>query len=166
MRAVSCPFLHEAETVVKKIDVGQALAILANVGVIASIFFLALELRQNNELMDAERRFNRLSVATGSLTLLATSPELSNAVAKLDDVTVDIDDLDLTPGELTQARAYYSRVIRNQEWSYRELPKSELPVKEWKSLAQRRSWQVHWAAESGARDGGFVEWMEENILSH
>jgi len=102
---------------VKKLNVGQALAILANAGVIASIFFLALELRQNNELMDAERRFNRLSIATGSLTLLATSPELSKAVAKLDDVPVTVDDLDLTPGELTQARAYYSRVIRNQEWS-------------------------------------------------
>ena len=150
----------------KKSDVGQVLAILANVGVIASIFFLALQLRQNNELMDAERRFNRLTVSTGSVTLLATTPSLAAAVAKLDDSTVAINDLHLTPGEYTQVRAYYSRVIRNQEWTYRELPKSELPVQEWKNLAGRRSWQVSWAADKNARDQDFVEWMEKNILSH
>lgn len=150
----------------KKIDVGQVFEILANVGVIAGIVFLAVELQQNNELMDAERRFNRLMIATGSVTLLATNPDLATAVAKLDDLAVSIDDVDLTPGEYTQVRAYYSRVIRNQEWSYRELPKSELPAQEWKSLAGRRSWQVHWVVEKSARDEGFVNWMEENILNH
>ena len=34
----------------KKIDLGQAVSILANVGVLAGILFLAVELRQNNEL--------------------------------------------------------------------------------------------------------------------
>ena len=150
----------------KKRDVGPVLAILANAGVLASIFFLAIQLRQNNELMDAERRFNRLEISTGSVTLLATTPSLAAAVAKFDDPTAAIDDLQLTPGEYTQVRAYYSRVIRNQEWTYSELPKSELPVQEWKSLARRRSWRVSWAAEKNARDEGFVEWMEGNILSH
>jgi hypothetical protein len=150
----------------KKRDVGPVLAILANAGVIASIFFLAIQLRQNNELMDAERRFNRLEISTGSVTLLATTPSLAAAVAKFDDPTAAIDDLQLTPGDYTQVRAYYSRVIRNQEWTYSELPKSELPVQEWKSLARRRSWRVSWAAEKNARDEGFVEWMEGNILSH
>ena len=150
----------------KKRDVGPVLAILANAGVIASIFFLAMQLRQNNELMDAERRFNRLEISTGSVTLLATTPSLAAAVAKFDDPTAAIDDLQLTPGEYTQVRAYYSRVIRNQEWTYSELPKSELPVQEWKSLARRRSWRVGWTAEKNARDEGFVEWMEGNILSH
>ena len=150
----------------KKRDVGPVLAILANAGVIASIFFLAMQLRQNNELMDAERRFNRLEISTGSVTLLATTPSLAAAVAKFDDPTAAIDDPQLTPGEYTQVRAYYSRVIRNQEWTYSELPKSELPVQEWKSLARRRSWRVSWAAEKNARDEGFVEWMEGNILSH
>jgi hypothetical protein len=150
----------------KKRDVGPVLAILANAGVIASIFFLAMQLRQNNELMDAERRFNRLEISTGSVTLLATTPSLAAAVAKFDDPTAAIDDLQLTPGDYTQVRAYYSRVIRNQEWTYSELPTSELPVQEWKSLARRRSWRVSWAAEKNARDEGFVEWMEGNILSH
>jgi hypothetical protein len=40
----------------KKIDLGQAVTILANVGVIAGIVFLAVELRQNNHMMRAQTR--------------------------------------------------------------------------------------------------------------
>ena len=48
----------------KKIDIGQTITILANVGVIAGIVFLAFELRQNNSLLAAQASFSRLSIAT------------------------------------------------------------------------------------------------------
>jgi hypothetical protein len=38
----------------KKIDLGQGITILANVGVIVGIAFLAIEIRQNNQLLRAE----------------------------------------------------------------------------------------------------------------
>ena len=44
----------------KKIDLGQAITIFANLGVIAGIVFLGLELRQNNELQTSQARENRL----------------------------------------------------------------------------------------------------------
>ena len=40
----------------KKIDLAQAASVLANVGVIAGIIFLALELRQNQQLVMAQTR--------------------------------------------------------------------------------------------------------------
>lgn len=40
----------------KKFELGQTLGILANVGVIAGIIFLAMELQQNNEMMRAQTR--------------------------------------------------------------------------------------------------------------
>ena len=40
----------------KKINLGQLIGILANLGVIAGIVFLAFELEQNNQLMEAEAR--------------------------------------------------------------------------------------------------------------
>lgn len=40
----------------KKIDLGQTIQILANVGVIAGIVFLAIELQQNNELQRSSSR--------------------------------------------------------------------------------------------------------------
>jgi len=52
----------------KKIDLGRAIAVLANVGVLAGIVFLAAELRQNREMMRAQTR-NELS--QGIVTLLA-----------------------------------------------------------------------------------------------
>lgn len=46
-----------------KIDLGQALTILANIGVIAGIIFLGLELRQNRDLARAQMQ-NDLTSAT------------------------------------------------------------------------------------------------------
>lgn len=42
----------------KNFDLGQTIGILANVGVIAGIAFLALEIRQNNDQLSAQSRFN------------------------------------------------------------------------------------------------------------
>ena len=40
----------------KNIDLGQTIGILANLGVIAGIVFLAVELQQNNKLLGAQAR--------------------------------------------------------------------------------------------------------------
>ena len=40
----------------KKLDLGQTITILANLGVIAGIVFLGIELRQNNQLMETVAR--------------------------------------------------------------------------------------------------------------
>ena len=47
----------------KKIDVGQAVQVLANVGVIAGIIFLGLEVQQNNDFLDSQARQNRVNGA-------------------------------------------------------------------------------------------------------
>jgi hypothetical protein len=43
----------------RKIDVGHTIQILANAGVIAGILFLAMELRQNNALLESQTHYNR-----------------------------------------------------------------------------------------------------------
>ncbi len=57
----------------KKIDLGQTITILANVGVVAGIVFLAVELRQNNEFMAADARFNLLSAVSARAVLFSDS---------------------------------------------------------------------------------------------
>ena len=52
----------------KKIDLGQALSLLANVGVIAGIIFLGFELHQNQVLGRAEVR-NEIARAESELTI-------------------------------------------------------------------------------------------------
>ena len=44
----------------KKIDLGQTVSILANVGVIIGIAFVGIELSQNNALLSAEARSTQL----------------------------------------------------------------------------------------------------------
>jgi hypothetical protein len=46
----------------KKIDLGHITTILANLGVIAGIAFLAVELRQNNQLIDEQSVIARVNV--------------------------------------------------------------------------------------------------------
>ena len=61
----------------KKIDLGQTAAVLANLGVIAGVLFLALELQQNNELIAAEGRLNRSNQVIETWNTLVTHPELA-----------------------------------------------------------------------------------------
>ena len=58
------------------------LVLLANLGVIFGIVFLAFELRQTNELMESERRYNRLQVVMQGNSPYVDSPLLNEAFRK------------------------------------------------------------------------------------
>ena len=60
----------------KKIDLGQTITILANVGVIVGIVFLAIELRQNNELLGQQARIASNEQWIASLEGLLDDPGL------------------------------------------------------------------------------------------
>ena len=99
-----------------KVDVGQSITILANLGVIAGIAFLGLELRQNNELMEAEARFNRLSLSREAFNIQSTNGDLAAILVKA-----------INGDELTEVERYrYTntgmRFLSNMEWIFRELP--------------------------------------------
>jgi len=71
----------------KKLDLGQALGLLANVGVIAGIIFLAVELRQNTDSLEESRRlaaanaYQARAFTFASQTLsTAHSPETVEAI--------------------------------------------------------------------------------------
>ena len=66
----------------KKLDLGQSIGILANVGVIAGMLFLAVELRQNNELMTDEAERSRAESMRESWALLADNDELAVIMVK------------------------------------------------------------------------------------
>ena len=143
----------------KKIDLGQTVAILANVGVIAGIVFLGYELRQNNELMAAEQRFNRLIIATGTPTMVAENPDLAQAYVKANN---DPDSLNAV--ERVQLNAVFWRVFQNMQWTFFELPREELPIEEWRSNPRNIGhWCVGWAARKNHLDQEFVRFMEEDV---
>ena len=67
----------------KKIDLGQTITIAANLGVIAGIIFLALEVQQNNELM-------RVSVREGQSERLQHYAEQVYMVPGLAEILVKV----------------------------------------------------------------------------
>jgi hypothetical protein len=143
----------------KKIDLGQTITILANIGVIGGILLLAYELRQNNSLMSAQARFNRLTISTGSFISIAENPDLAQALVKSNS---DPDSLAAT--EETQLSAQFWRVLRNQEWTFFELPREQLPVEEWRYLPSRFPyWCVTWTGRKNELNPEFVQFLEKDV---
>ena len=58
----------------KKLDVGQTISILANVGVIAGIIFLWLDLRQNHEQLEIQSRERTTSRPNSIVDLVLENP--------------------------------------------------------------------------------------------
>ena len=66
----------------KKFDLSQAIGIMANVGVIAGIVFLGIELRQNNEVLEAQSRDVWVDRQAGILETMALNPDLFEIMLK------------------------------------------------------------------------------------
>jgi hypothetical protein len=60
----------------------QVVSVLANIGVLAGIVFLAFELRQNNEQLAAQSRFNYYQQCIAQTRSLADDPQLIDLVLK------------------------------------------------------------------------------------
>ena len=64
----------------KKLDFGQTITILANLGVVAGILFLAFEIQQNNTLLESQARDARTDVRRGAYQLQIENPELNRII--------------------------------------------------------------------------------------
>ena len=98
----------------KKIDLGQTVSTLANVGVIAGIVFLAVELRQNNELLQAQTSYNLRESMTEVAEAIYQSRDLASILQKRGAGEV------LASVEEVQLKAFAERVLRGMSWRYQE----------------------------------------------
>jgi len=150
----------------RKIDAGQAITILANLGVIAGIVFLGVEIRQTNELMESEARFNRLSISTEARNILSTNGELAAIFVKVNN------DESLTEVEALRFEEAQMRFLANMEWIFQERPDGSRDREYAETILMQ-------ALKTGPRstatveiflnrrenfDPEFVRWIETNIL--
>ena len=150
----------------KKIDLGQTIGILANLGVVAGIVFLAWEVGQNNEFLAAEARTAVLDRRTMSNSMIATSPELSNSLAKA------ADGESLTRGERYQIEAYNRSVLASFEWQFDEYQRGRLDLLDgglggWRVAyhnPDRPLFRETWARWRETAPEDFVEFFEENVV--
>ncbi len=143
----------------KKIDLGQTITILANIGVLAGIIFLGVELQQNNELMAAQARFNRLSIATESATILAENPDLAGFLLRANNGEA------LAPIEEARLDYYFIRLFSNMDWTYNEIPESLIPIERWRVITSEPSRQKFWEARKAEFSDDFVQFMDANFFN-
>ena len=153
---------------INKIDLGQAVQILANLGVIAGIVFLGLELQTNNELLDSQSRQARVN---GARQLNAA---IYNGETGLCDIVVKAKSgAQLTAEEAIRLDRYLSSVLLDWEFWYRDyadgvLNEQELRYRGWSRLyydvLPPRVEEI-WETMRAGSDPTFVEFMEENVVN-
>ncbi len=149
----------------KKIDYGQAIQTLANVGVLAGIVFLGFELRQNNELLDRQIRATTLEQRQSTSQLLFENPDVIETLGK--------DQGLLSVVELDRLRLLGVRVFVAMEHNYRE---ATLGLQNVHVLETRYSAIYHrerlnyglpiaWHVYKNVAYPNFVVWFERSVIN-
>ena len=149
----------------KKLDLGQTLGILANLGVIAGIVFLGVELRQNNELLVAQASFARFSIERERRERVMESPEYADLVIK------SRSDAPLSESEQLRMTVASSDILDSWIWQFRELQAGRLPD----GYIDLRAWRNLWVGTPGLRElyqadraelgPEFIRFVDENVVN-
>jgi hypothetical protein len=152
---------------VKMSSVSETLHLLANLGVIAGILFLGVELKQNNDLMEMEARATLTENLQDGWYQLSSDPSLVELFIK------DRGGQELSEVEEMRLNAYWMGMLMRREWQHEHFPDAETGVAGMQRLfstygSLRRAWS---GTESAARSAGkdnfspeFVRFVEAEIL--
>jgi len=149
----------------KKIDLGQAITILANIGVIAGIIFLGVELQQNNEFLEAQARSDREAVRRGVFERYLQNPALIEATLKAESGE------ELTEQEASLVNWANRATLWDWRYVYREyqeglLDETTMPIAGWQvTFRNSVGLSETWSARKVHFEPDFVEWMEQNIVN-
>ena len=146
-----------------KIDLGQTITILANLGVIAGIVFLAIELNQNNRLLRAQEQHNlhenRVSFAYARMEDPAVAALWANILAGEE----------ITGVERTRANAIFEIMVENWRYEYQQfragvLEERDLPLAGYRGIYSRLmghpEFRSYWSRRSANFDPDFVALIE------
>ncbi len=148
----------------KEIDLAQAIGILANVGVIAGIVFLGLELRQNNALLQAQSRSNFLGARLQVNSAIAESAWLPEIFAKVRAGET------LSEDEAIRLQAQHQVIFTLWQWTYEDYTSLRLepPGERLRAIfaGQTLTPQLAatWEVYKATVDPEFAEWVDQNIV--
>ena len=137
--------------------------VLGVLGIIAGIVFLGFELRQNNELMEADARFNRLSIVTDAWRFSAEHGDLTELRVRSDN------DEALSDAEERRVTATIMAVYVLLEWTYIELGEDSTALNQVREVqlynfANYPTYGRVWEARKQSFDPAFVQWLEANVV--
>ena len=149
-------------------DVGQVVNILANIGVIAGLVFLAFEIRQNNELLAQQSRSISVGQMFSTFERFIENPQLLELA--------DADPETLTPIEQKQRQLMGIRTLAAWEYQWGEWRRGLIDDFRWQTKGFRSSFNAEDALGSYPRDAWktykelratpeFIDWMEANVVN-
>ena len=152
----------------KKLELGQIVSVLANVGVIAGIVFLGYELRQNNELMSADANMRVLDNRITYFERLAVDDGLATAYLK------STNGDSLTPLEKFKIQSLNIATWIMWEWEFGRyqdgyITFDELPVAGWRAnLREERGMLDIWENQRDFVDPSpeFIMFIDEEVLEN
>ena len=141
------------------------ITLVANVGVIAGIIFLAFEIRQNNELLTVQASYTQFNMVRERRTRL-----IENVGGLADLVTRQTNGEELSETELMRLLLNWLDIVDSWEWQYREnqagrLPDDVLNIEDWQILLRLYpALREQYERTKPRRDQDFLRFMEERVL--
>lgn len=142
----------------RKVNWQTTIEVVGVTAVVVSLLLVVMEIRQNNNLMEAEARYNRLQASLQPNYIVAESSGISLAKVLLTPRS------ELEPEEQLVQSVMWHNTFRIDEWSFRELPRDELPLEDWRRVMTLPGAQETWDERSNTYDIEFALWFRENVI--
>lgn len=149
----------------KRLDVAQAAGLLANLGVIAGIVFLAYEIRQNNLYLQEEARNNLFQNRQNGALRRGMNPDIAR-ILYWQETDEPLSELD----RRRQADLIMANFL-SWQYDYQSVQRGILDSSDLATSGIRTTWENMagveeiWARRKMSFDPVFVEWMEENVVN-
>lgn len=150
-----------------KMNISQTLNTLANIGVIAGIVFLAVELHQNNEFLELEAKTTYSEILQSSWDRISGDPDLVALFIK------DRNGEALNESEEFRLNAWWMGYLLRMDWQYQNFPDKKTRLESLRRIhasygSFRRTWEGN---TNGSRAAGkdnfspeFVTFIDETLL--
>ena len=149
----------------KKPDLGQTITIFANIGVIAGIILLAVEINQNNQALGTQARLERENILREARSKRLENPDLARAV-----VSARAGEL-LSAEELFLLDEINLATLTNFSLIYGQLrdgllDQSAIPLAPWRDSFHDHDPRMaeSWSEHKKIFSPEFVRWFEENVI--
>jgi hypothetical protein len=150
----------------KKLDVAQKIQILANVGVIAGIIFVGVELRQNTTAVNSEASHGMQGLITAVYEMLLHDPMMDIYQRGM------ADPANLTSIEAAKFHAFWTvnlQAYQNLYFQVREGAYDATSADGWwqvlRNLLEYPGAQEHWFARGFILSAEFREFVENDVMS-
>ena len=149
----------------KKLDLGQTITILANLGVVAGIVFLGIEIQQNNEALEIQARLDREEVLRDGMRYRLGNPELTRAIVRAE-IGEELSGEDLFLLEESNRSLFVNMMLAYMQVSDGVLAEEAIPIILWRNAIHEYypGAAESWPSFKQNLPPEFVQWMQDEII--